>query len=66
MVQRRIGEGVRKRLSDPSNARSMTFSAKDRHLVQGLLYMDTFAKIKLEASGYPKNCVTEEQKTTVR
>ena len=25
-------------------------------------YMDTFAKIKLEASGYPKNCVTEEQK----
>ena len=25
-------------------------------------YMDTFAKIKLEASGYPKNCVTDEQK----
>ena len=25
-------------------------------------YIDTFAKIKLEASGYPKNCVTDEQK----
>ena len=25
-------------------------------------YMDTFAKIKLEASGYPRDCVTEEQK----
>ena len=25
-------------------------------------YIDTFAKIKLEASDYPKNCVTEEQK----
>ena len=25
-------------------------------------YMDVFAKIKLEASGYPKNCVTDEQK----
>ena len=25
-------------------------------------YLDTFAKIKLEASGYPKNCVTDEQK----
>ena len=25
-------------------------------------YIDTFAKIKLEASGYPKNCVTGEQK----
>ena len=25
-------------------------------------YMDTLAKIKLEASGYPKDCVTEEQK----
>ena len=24
--------------------------------------IDTFAKIKLEASGYPKNCVTDEQK----
>ena len=25
-------------------------------------HIDTFAKIKLEASGYPKNCVTDEQK----
>ena len=25
-------------------------------------YIDTFAKIKLEASGYPKDCVTDEQK----
>ena len=25
-------------------------------------YIDTFTKIKLEASGYPKNCVTDEQK----
>ena len=25
-------------------------------------YIDTFAKIKLKASGYPKNCVTDEQK----
>ena len=25
-------------------------------------YIDTFAKIKLEASGYPNNCVTDEQK----
>ena len=25
-------------------------------------YMDTFAQIKLKASGYPKNCVTDEQK----
>ena len=25
-------------------------------------YIDTFAKIKLEASGYPENCVTDEQK----
>ena len=25
-------------------------------------YIDTFAKIKLEASGYPKNCFTDEQK----
>ena len=25
-------------------------------------YIDTFAKIKLEASGYPKSCVTNEQK----
>ena len=25
-------------------------------------YMDTFAKIQLEASGYPRDCVTEEQK----
>ena len=25
-------------------------------------YIDMFAKIKLEASGYPKNCVTDEQK----
>ena len=25
-------------------------------------YIDTFAKIKLETSGYPKNCVTDEQK----
>ena len=25
-------------------------------------YIDIFAKIKLEASGYPKNCVTDEQK----
>ena len=25
-------------------------------------YIDTFAKIKLQASGYPKNCVTDEQK----
>ena len=25
-------------------------------------YIDTFAKIKLEASGYPKNCATDEQK----
>ena len=25
-------------------------------------YMDTFAKIKLEASGYPRDCVIEEQK----
>ena len=25
-------------------------------------YVDTFVKIKLEASGYPKNCVTDEQK----
>ena len=25
-------------------------------------YIDTFAKIKLEASAYPKDCVTDEQK----
>ena len=25
-------------------------------------FIDTFAKIKLEASGYPKDCVTDEQK----
>ncbi len=25
-------------------------------------YIDTFLKIKQESSGYPKNCVTEEQK----
>ena len=25
-------------------------------------YIDKFAKIKLEASGYPKNSVTDEQK----
>ena len=25
-------------------------------------YVDTFLKIKQEASGYPKDCVTEEQK----
>ena len=25
-------------------------------------YIDTFLKIKQEASGYPKDCVTEEQK----
>jgi hypothetical protein len=25
-------------------------------------YIDTFLKIKQEASGYPKECVTEEQK----
>ena len=25
-------------------------------------YIDTFAKIKLEASGYPKDCVTDEQR----
>ena len=25
-------------------------------------YIDTFAKMKLEASGYPKDCVTDEQK----
>ena len=24
-------------------------------------YIDTFAKIKLEASGYPKDCLTNEQ-----
>ena len=36
------------------------FSQKSDRLFKE--YIDTFAKIKLEASGYPKNCVTDEQK----
>ena len=37
------------------------FPAKVRYMLFKE-YIDTFAKIKLEASGYPKDCVTDEQK----
>ena len=60
VVQCRVDESAGERLSHRSDARSVAFPAKVRYAAQRII--DTFAKIKLEASGYPKNCVTDEQK----
>ena len=60
VVSRRVGESNRKRLPSPTNTRSVAFSRSSDKLFCD--YMDSYLKIKQEASGYPWDCVTEEQK----
>ena len=53
VVQHRSDESLGERLSHHFPQKTNTLFKE---------YIDTFAKIKLEASGYPKDCVTDKQK----
>ena len=58
MVSRRVDESHRERVRGVGNSRSVEETTDE--LFKD--YVDTFLKIKQEASGYPKHCVTDEQK----
>ena len=60
VVYHRIGKSVKKDYRLLQIHEVWHFPQKSGMLFKE--YIDTFAKIKLEASGYPKNCVTDKQK----
>ena len=60
MVSRRVDESHRERVRGVGNPRSVALGGNNRRTVQGL--RRHVLKIKQEASGYPKHCVTDEQK----
>ena len=60
MVSRRVDESHRERVRGVENPRSVALGANNRRAVQGLRRY--VLKIKQEANGYPKTCVTDEQK----
>ena len=60
VVSRRVDESYRKRVRGVGNARSVALGAITDELFKD--YVNTFLKIKQEANGYPKHCVTDEQK----
>lgn len=53
-------QGIATRVSNDSNGGGMDFSQKPSTLFKG--YIDTFLKIKQEASGWPDWCDAEEKK----
>ena len=62
-MQCRVDESAGERLPNPATAQVWHFP--DTSISSDELfadYVNTFVKITQEASGYPKNCATEEQK----
>ena len=60
MVPRRIDESHRERVRSVENPRSVALGANNRRAVQGL--RRHVFKDQTKANGYPKHCVTDEQK----